>query len=68
MLETCFDLLSIFSTELFGVALAHAKHVAHTTTTKESALFLVIGVLGLTCLLTSVEFTVSSSINLEEKS
>jgi len=48
MLETCFDLLSFFSSELFGVAFAHAKHVAHSTTSKESSFFLVVGVLGLT--------------------
>jgi len=47
MLETCFDLLSFFSSELFGVAFAHAKHVTHSTTSEESAFFLVVSVLGL---------------------
>ena len=40
MSEASLDLLALFATKLFSIALAHAKHVVHTASSEESTLFL----------------------------
>ena len=69
MLESSFDFLTFFSTKLFSITFTHAEHIAHTTSSEEAAtLFLVRSLCWLTCLFASVHLSVSTSVNLQEKS
>jgi len=67
MLKTSFDLLSFFSTELFSVTFSHAEHITHATE-EASALLLITGFRGLTCLCTSIYFSIAAPINLQKES